>query len=138
MKKAFIKGTTTTIMVNSASRKIFIEDLLSFYDHLRVRGFPHSLLQEQLNGINYSKRQKYLYPDEKKSSPAAAFLALPYNATFCSLPITRILAEDWMECIGTEPTLAAYGRPPMVSWMRSRNVADIINIVRNRQRSGQA
>jgi len=128
MKKAFIKGMLQAHVINSSSYKIFAQERDLFFHRLRARGYPLSLLRPIFLSVLYSERLTSLLRDRSVPIPPKrhCFLSLPYNRTFASIPVNKILAEHWPS-VANSPVGTTFSRQPMVSWQRSRNLLDIIH-----------
>ena len=129
MKKAFCKSLITSLIINSSSFKIFLSELSVCYDRLRARGYPLSLLKPIFSSISYADRRKMLAPKAPATPESTTVLNLPFDSIFCRIPIGKIVHKHF------DNTLAHYFtvlKKPIVSWSRTHNVGDIINITRTR------
>lgn len=129
MKKAFCKSLISTLVINSSSEEIYLQELSICYDRLRNRGYPLSLLQPILLSVNYADRAQMLAPKKPTPSESVTVLNLPFNSIFCRIPVGRLLHTSYENTLAHGFTTL---RTPIVSWSRTHNVGDITNIARAR------
>ena len=130
MKKAFVKGLVSTLVINSSSFPIYLEELSLCYDRLRARGYPLSLLQPIFQSVSYNNRASYLAPPRGNTDQHVQVLNLPYNSIFSRIRVGKIVNDIYDLTLDTYFTVL---NRPIVSWSRTHNVSDILNITRSNQ-----
>jgi len=57
VKNGFIKGKAMRLLrTNSSSKTSFEESLVKFKQHLRTRGYPKTVIERSLSGVNFVDR----------------------------------------------------------------------------------
>lgn len=130
MKKAFVKGLVSSLVINSSKFSLFKHQLGLCYDRLRARGYPLSLLRPIFTSVSYHNRINLLKPPVITDSRQVQVLNIPYNNIFSRIPVGKIIAKNYERSLATYFTVLTR---PIVSWSRTHNVSDIINIAHNRQ-----
>ena len=125
-KKAFIKGLIIALIINSSCFKFYLEDLSLCYDRLRARGYPASLLDPIFTDVSYTSRETRLAPTAKADAHGLTFFSVPYNISLAKLGLHKIFARNW-HLVKESAAGEHFRRPPMISWSKTRTVADIIN-----------
>ena len=57
-KNGFIKGEAMRLLRTNSSKTTFEESLVKFKQHLRTRGYPKTITERSLSGINFAAREK--------------------------------------------------------------------------------
>ena len=129
MKKAFVKGLASNLVITCGTFSTYIQELSLCYDRLRHRGYPLSLLAPILKSIKYSARADRLAPRATGATADIKVLKLPYNSIFCTLPAGRLVRDAWDSTMAVRSNLHCL---PIVCWTRTYHVLDLMNIARVR------
>ena len=56
VKNGFIKGEAMRLLRTNSSKTTFEESLVKFKQHLRTRGYPRTVIERSLSGVNFAAR----------------------------------------------------------------------------------
>ena len=69
MKNGFIKGEAMRLLRANSSKKTFEESLVKFKQHLRISGYPKTVIERSLSGINFADRPAAYVPPSSEQHP---------------------------------------------------------------------
>ena len=92
VKNGFIKGKVMRLLrTNSSSKTTFEESLEKFKQHLRTRGYPKTVIERSLSGVNFADRPLAL--TQKKAIERILPFVTTYHPAVNNLKQT--LMEQW-------------------------------------------
>ncbi|XP_068697800.1 uncharacterized protein [Montipora foliosa] len=65
VKKGFIKGEAMRLLRTNSSKTTFEESLIKFKQRLRTRGYPKTVIERSLSGVNFAARPSALTQKKK-------------------------------------------------------------------------
>ena len=66
VKNGFIKGEAMRLLRTNSSKTSFEESLVKFKQHLRIRGYPKTVIERSLSGVNFADRPSALTQSKEK------------------------------------------------------------------------
>ena len=123
VKNAFIKGEAMRLLRTNSSKTSFEESLVKFKQHLRIRGYPKTVIERSLSGVNFADRPSALTQKKKAKERILPFVTT-YHPAVNNLKQT--LMEQW-SLIQNQPLLKTiYLKPPIISYKRGKSLKDTL------------
>ena len=123
VKNAFIKGEAMRLLRTNSSKTSFEESLVKFKQHLRIRGYPKTVIERSLSGVNSADRPSGLTQNKKAKERILPFVTT-YHPAVNNLKQT--LMEQW-SLIQNQPLLKTiYLKPPIISYKRGKSLKDTL------------
>ena len=109
------------LLRTNSSKTTFEESLVKFKQHLRTRGYPKTVIERSLSGVNFAARLSALTQKKK-----AYERILPFVTTYH--PAVNNLKQTLMELwslIQNQPLLKTiYLKHPIISYKRGKSLTD--------------
>ena len=123
VKNGFIKGEAMRLLRTNSSKTSFEESLVKFKQHLRIRGYPKTVIERSLSGVNFADRPSALTQKKKAKERILPFVTT-YHPAVNNLKQT--LMEQW-SLIQNQPLLKTiYLKPPIISYKRGKSLKDTL------------
>ena len=123
VKNGFIKGEAMRLLRTNSSKTSFEESLVKFKQHLRIRGYPKTVIERSLSGVNFADRPSALIQKKKAKERILPFVTT-YHPAVNNLKQT--LMEQW-SLIQNQPLLKTiYLKPPIISYRRGKSLKDTL------------
>ena len=108
-----IKGESMRLLRTNSSKTTFEESLVKFKQRLRTRGYPKTVIERSISGVNFAARPAALTQKKKASERILPFVTT-YHPAVSNLKQT--LMEQW-SLIQNQPLLKTiYLKPPIISY----------------------
>ena len=111
------------LLRTNSSKTTFEESLAKFKQRLRTRGYPKTIIERSLSGVNFAARPSALTQKKK-----AKERVLPFVTTY--RPAVGNLKQTLMEqrsLIQNQPLLKTiYLKPPIISYKRRKPLKDTL------------
>ena len=111
------------LLRTNSSKTSFEESLVKFKQHLRIRGYPKTVIERSLSGVNFADRPSALTQKKK-----AKDRILPFVTTYHPVVnnLKRTLMKQW-SLIQKQPLLKTiYLKPPIISYKRGKSLKDTL------------
>ena len=96
---------------------------MKFKQRLRTRGYPKTIIERSLSGINFAVRPSALTQKKKANERILPFVTT-YHSAVSNLKQT--LMEQW-SLIKNQPVLKTiYLKPPIISCKRGKSLKDML------------
>ena len=106
-------------MRTNSSKTTFEEILVKFKQHLRTRGYPKTVIERSLSGVNFAARPSASTRKKKAIERSLPFVTM-YHPAMNSLKQT--LMEQWYP-IQNQPLLKTINlQPPIISYKRGKSL----------------
>ena len=113
VKNGFIKGETMRLLRNNSSKTTFEESLVKLKQRLRTHGYPKTVIERSLSGVNFAARPSALTQKKKANERILSFVSTYHPAV--SNP-KQTLMEQW-SLIQNQPLLKTiYLKSPVISY----------------------
>ena len=123
VKNGFIKGEAIRLLRTNSSKTTFEESLVKFKQRLRTRGYPKTVIERSLSGVNFAARPSALTQKKKANERILPFVTT-YHPAVNNLKQT--LMEQW-SLIQNQPLLKTiYLNPPIISYKRGKSLKDTL------------
>ena len=123
VKNGFIKGEAMRLLRTNSSKTSFEESLVKFKQHLRIRGYPKTVIERSLSEVNFADRPSALTQKKKAKERILPFVTT-YHPAVNNLKET--LMEQW-SLIQNQPLLKTiYLKPPIISYKRGKSLKDTL------------
>ena len=123
MKNGFIKGEAMRLPRTNSSKTSFEESLVKFKQHLRIRGYPKTVIERSLSEVNFADRPSALTQKKKAKERILPFVTT-YHPAVNNLKQT--LMEQW-SLIQNQPLLKTiYLKPLIISYKRGKSLKDTL------------
>ena len=80
VKNGFIKGEAMRLLRTNSSKTSFEESLVKFKQHLRIRGYPKTVIERSLSEVNFADRPSALTQKEKAKERILPFVTTYHPA----------------------------------------------------------
>ena len=121
MKNGFIKGEAMRLLRTNSSKRTFEESLVKFKQHLKTRGYPKTVIERSLSGVNFAARPSALTQNKKAKERILPFVTT-YHPAVNNLKQT--LMGQW-SLIQNQPLLnTIYLKPPIISCKRGKSLKE--------------
>ena len=80
LKNGFIKGEAMRLLRTNSSKTTFEETLVKFKQSLRTRGYPETLIERSLSGVNFAARPSALTQKRRANERFLPFVTTYYPA----------------------------------------------------------
>ena len=111
VKNGFIKGEAMRLLRTNSSKTTFEESLVKFKQHLRTRGYPNTVIERSLSGVNFAARPSALTEKKKAKERILPFVTAP--------PSSEQLRTNTLPLLKT-----IYLKPPIISYKRGKSLKD--------------
>ena len=123
VKNGFIKAEAMRLLRTNSSKTTFVESLVKFKQRLRTRGYPKTVIERPLSGVNFAAEPSAL--TQKKNANERI---LPFVTTYHPAVnnLKQALMEQW-SLIQNQPLLKTiYLKHPIISYKRGKSVKDTL------------
>ena len=123
IKNGFIKGEAMRLLRTNSSKTTFEESLMKFKQRLRTRGYPKTIIEKSLSGVNFATR-----PSALTQKKIANERILPFVNTYhpAVSNLKQTLMEQW-NLIQNQPLLKTiYLKPLIISYKRGKSLKDTL------------
>ena len=79
-ENGFIKGEAMRLLRTNSSKTSFEESLVKFKQHLRIRGYPKTVIERSLSEVNFADRPAALTQKEKAKERILPFVTTYHPA----------------------------------------------------------
>ena len=111
------------LLRTNSSKTTFEESLVNFKQHLRTRGYPKTIIERSLSGVNFDARPSALTQKKKAKERILPFVTT-YHPAMNNLKQT--LMEQW-NLIQNQPLLKTiYLKPLIISYKRGKSLKDTL------------
>ena len=109
------------LLRTNSSKTTFEESLAKFKQHLRTRGYPKTVIERSLSGINFADR-----PSALKQKKKAEERILPFVTTYHPAVnnLKQTLMEQWGLIHNHLLLKTIYLKPPIISFKRGKPLKD--------------
>ena len=115
VKNGFIKGEAMRLLRTNSSKTTFEESLVKFKQRLRSRGYPKTVIERSLSGVNFAAGPSALTQKKKANERILPFVTRYHSAVN---NLKQALMEQW-RLIQNQPLLKTiYLKPPIISYKR--------------------
>ena len=123
VKNVFIKGEAMRLLTTNSSKTTFEESLVKLKQHLRTRGYPKTVIERSLSGVNFAARSSALTQKKKANERILPFVTTYYPAVN---NLKQTLMEQW-SLIQNQPLLKTiYLKPLIISYKRGKSLKDTL------------
>ena len=123
VKIGFIKSKAMRLLRTNSSKTTFEESLVKFKQHLRTRGYPKTVIERSLSGVNFAARPSALTQKENSKERILPFVTT-YHPEVTNLRQT--LMEQW-SLTQNQPLLKTiYLKPRIISYKRGKSLKDTL------------
>ena len=103
----------------NSSKTTFEESLAKFKQRLRIRGYPKTIIERSLSGVNFASRPSALTETKKANERILPFVTTYHQAVS---NLKQTLMERW-NLVQNQPLLKTiYLKPPILSYKRGTNI----------------
>ena len=123
IKNGFIKGEAMRLLRANSSKTTFEESLVKFKQCLRTRGYPKTIIERSLSGVNFATR-----PSALTQKKMANERILPFVTTYQPAVdnFKQTLMEQW-SLIQNQPLLKTiYLKPLIILYKRGKSLKDTL------------
>ena len=93
--------------------------------HLRIRGYPKTVIETSLSGVNFADRPSALTQKKKAKERILPFVTT-YHPAVAVYNLKQTLMEQW-SLIQNPPLLETiYLKPPIISYKRGKPLKDTL------------
>ena len=111
LKMVSLKAKPIRLLRTNSSKTTFEESLVKFKQRLRTRGYPNTVIERSLSGVNFAARPSALTQKKKANERILPFVTT-YHPPVNNLKQT--LMEQW-SLIQNQPLLKTiYLKPPII------------------------
>ena len=107
----------------NSSKIAFEESLVKLKQHLRTRGYPKTVTEGSLSGVNFAARPSALTKKKKANERISTFFTT-YHPEVNNLKQTQM--EQWSLIQNRPLLITIYLKPPIVSYNRSKSLKDTL------------
>ena len=124
VKRGFIKGEATRLLLRTNSSQTTFEECLSnFKLRLKARGYPNNFIERSLTGVRFEDRRLALQQRKKTQTKILPFVTTYHPAV---RGLKEILMNNWV-VIQNQPLLKSiYTKPPIISYKRGKSLKDTL------------
>ena len=111
------------LLRTNSSKTTFDESLVKFKQHLRTRGYPKTVIEKSLSGVNFAARSSALTQKKMANERILPFVTTYHPAVN---DLRQTLMEKW-SLIQNQPLLKTiYFKPPTISYKRGNSLKDTL------------
>ena len=126
-KLSFIRGELCRFIRNCSQYSDFILLKNAFFKHLRIRGYPASIILKQFSKISYADRLSLIFPNHNVTRLNTPLLFnIGHNASTVRFNFKKILLHYWNLISNDAQLNQMFPDLPIVSFSRSKNLAEKI------------
>ena len=122
VKNAFIKGEAMRLLRTNSSKTTFGECFVKFKQRLRRRGYPKTIIERSLSGVNFPARPSALTQKKKANESILPFVTTEHPAVS---NLKQTLMEQW-SLIQNQPLLKTIClKFPIISYERGKSLVKV-------------